>query len=254
MVWNKYIQLADLNPPSLSLSFQTTLFWFKRFLYRVFSKVPRCIHPHRLTAVLLVACSQSFQLSLEAPSTIQLNPVAQLSRKRYETTLGWNRFVDDSKWNNAGAFGFLLGNISWWIGHFLTNSYFNHVRIHAHWDFPGRRTCYQDLPSSGRRTNTMSATCRNHKKNTCPMPNPPKVTARPVSSRLPPQCFPMAGNTGFDWIPVGDSKVLDSYLIQQLIVVILVTVTRSPRFPTRFISSHQSHEHVFWIAAAFAGL
>lgn len=144
--------------------------------------------------------------------------------------------------------------ISWWIGHFQTNSYFNHVRIHAHWDFPGRRTCYQDLPSSGHRTNTISATYRNHKKNTCPMPNPPKVTARPVASRLPPQCFPMAGNTGFDWIPVGDSKVSDSYLIQQLIVVILVTVARSPRFPTRFISSHQSHEHVFWIAAAFAGL
>ena len=54
--------------------------------------------------------------------------------------------------------------ISWWIGHFQTNSYFNHVRIHAHWDFPGRRTCYQDLPSSGHRTNTISATYRNHKK------------------------------------------------------------------------------------------
>ena len=64
-----------------------------------------------LTAVLLVACSQSFKLGLEAPSTIQLNPVAQLSRKRCETTLGWNRYVDDSKWNNAGAFGFLLGYI-----------------------------------------------------------------------------------------------------------------------------------------------
>ena len=160
----KWVKLADLNPPSLSLSFQTTLFWFKRFLYYVFSKVPQYIHAHRLTAVLLVACSQSFKLGLEAPSTIQLNPVAQLSRKRYETTLGWKSFVDDSKWNNAGALGFLLGYISWWIGHFLTNSYFNHVRIHAHWDFPGRRTCYQDLPSSGHRTNTIPATCRNHKK------------------------------------------------------------------------------------------
>ena len=92
--------------------------------------------------------------------------------------------------------------------------------IHADSDFLGRRTCYQDLPSSGRRANTTQLPVGTTKK-TCRMPNPPKVTARHIASRLPPQCFPMAGNAGFDWIPVGDSKVVDSYIIQQLIVVVL---------------------------------